>query len=376
MVFPKNKIVTLAPLLLILLLAACGDSDQEKADTITHPVKLMTAGGVLAGKVTRMTGETRAAKRADLAFRVPGLLIGLPVKEGQRVKKGQLVARLDPKDYESRLREALGQLGKAKAKLEYDSVEYQRYVKIKQTEPGAVSDSMVNLKKAALEVSHAEVQAAKAAVTAARDQLAYTTLKAPFAGIIGKRYVDNHEFVVAKQPIVYLQDFSRIEILVDLPELMVVPIRKTRPKVFAHFASDPKRKFPLKIKEFATQADPYTQTYRVVLIMPAPKGIRILPGMTATVLIDFSEVSPTEMEVVIPTIAVFADEQGRSCVWVVDPKTHQVHKRVVTTGDLSGSDRIKIKQGLSPGEVIAISGVSTLRDGMTVRAYETSASRE
>jgi RND family efflux transporter MFP subunit len=319
-----------------------------------------------------MTGETRAAHRADLAYRVPGLLIDLPVKEGERVKRGQLVARLDPTDYESSLREAVARLGNAKAKLDYDTVEYQRYIKIKQIEPGAVSDSMVNLKKASVKVSAGEVQAAEAAVAAARDQLAYTYLKAPFDGIIGKRYVDNHEFVLAKQKIVYLQDFSRIEILVDLPELMVAPIRKTLPQLFAQFTSDPKRKFSLEIKEFATQADPYTQTYRVVLVMPAPEGIRILPGMTATVIIDFSEVSPTELAVVLPTLAVFSDEQGRSCVWVVDPKTHQVHRRVVTTGELTGHDKIRIEQGLSPNEVIAISGVSMLREGMTVRPFKTS----
>ncbi len=357
----------------LFTLAGCqGEKEKDKTTEIPHPVKLISAGGILAGKTLRMSGETRASKRADLAFRVPGLLIELPVKEGQRVKKGQLIARLDPKDYQSQLREALGHLGQARAKLEYDKAEYARYVKIRQREPGAVSESKINLKKAALEVSKAEVQAAEAAVAAARDQLAYTRLKAPFDGIIGKRYVDNHEFVIAKQKIVYLQDLSHIEVLLDLPESMVAPIRKTHPKVFAQFASDPKRKFPLEIKEFATQADPYTQTYRVVLIMPAPEGIRILTGMTTTVIIDFSEAATEELEVIVPTIAVFADEQGRSCVWVVDPKTKEVHKRIVTTGELTGSDLITITQGLTPEEVIAISGVSMLREGMKVRPFDTS----
>ncbi len=360
--------------LLLLLLAGCGGDKSEDGggNAVTRPVRMMTAGGALAGRTIRMTGETRAAHRADLAFRVSGLLVELPVKEGEQVTKGQLVARLDPLDFESRLREALARLGNAKAKQDYAMVEYHRYLKIRQMEPGAVSASRVELKKAAVQVSSGEVEAAEAAVAEARNQLAYTYLKASFDGIIGNRYVDNHEFVAAKEKIVYLQDFSRIEILVDLPERMVAPIRKTEPKLFAEFSFDPGRTFPLKIKEFATQADPYTQTYRMVLVMPAPEGIRVLPGMTATVIIDFSEASSSEMEVVLPAVAVFPDEEGRSCVWVVDPETHQVHRRVVTTGELSGHDRIRIEKGLSPKEVIAVSGVSMLREGMTVRPFKTS----
>ncbi len=370
---PGLKSIGLACCFFFLLSAGCSNDQEEKTtDTIAHPVKQITAGGILANKTMRMSGETRASKRAELAFRVPGLLIELPVKEGEQVKKGQLVARLDPKDYQSALREALGQLAQARAKLEYDKEEYHRYVRIRRQEPGAVSESKINLKKAALEVSRAAVQAAEASVAVARNQLSYTYLKAPFDGVIGTRYVDNHEFVAAKQKIVYLQDLSQIEVLLDLPELMAAPVRKTEPKLFAQFASDPQRKFPLEIKEFATQADPYTQTYRLVLEMPAPEGIHILTGMTATVIIDFSNVSPEDVEIIIPTAALFSDTEGNSCVWVVDPKTQEVHKRIVRTGALTGSDQIEILEGLEAGDTITISGVAHLREGMKVRPYEAS----
>jgi len=361
-----------ATLATLLLLSGCGGDEEKQAPAdITRPVKLITAGGILAGKTLRMSGETRASKRADLAFRVPGLLIELPVKEGQRVQKGQLVARLDPMDYQSNLREALGRLAQAKAKLAYDKAEYRRFVKIRQKEPGAVSESKINLKKAALGVSRAAVQSAEAEVAVARNQLAYTYLKAPFSGIIGKRYVDNHEFVTAKQKIVYLQDLSTIEVLLDLPELMAAPVRKTEPRLFARFASDPERKFPLEIKEFATQADPTTQTYRLVLVMPAPEGIRILTGMTATVIIEFPPGQELNTKIVIPTAALFSDTDGRTCVWVVDPETREVHKRIVKTGPLTGSDHIEILQGLKADDTLAVSGVTHLREGMKVRPYQT-----
>jgi multidrug efflux system membrane fusion protein len=305
-----------------------------------------------------------------LAFQVSGTLIELPVKEGQKVKKGTLVARLDPRDYETNLRNAEGALAKAQAALVYATAEHRRYVKVKETDPGAVSDSMVALKLAAEKVERANLQSAKASVTAARDQLEYTRLKAPFDGIIAQKYVDNYQEVQAKQAILSLQNVTDVEVLMDVPELMVAPIRKSMPHFYAEFAADPSRRFDLTVKEFATQADPATQTYRVVLVMPAPAGIRILPGMTVNVGIEFAKDTEAGTEIIVPAIAVFADDAGRSQVWVVDPQTRQVHLRAVKTGELTGSDSIRIVSGLNGDETIAISGVSKLHEGQTVRALE------
>ena len=72
-------------------------------------------------------------------------------------------------------------------------------------------------------------------------------------------------------------------------------------------------------------------------------------------------------QIVIPAIALIADETGTTNVWVVDRETMKVHRRKVTTGDLTGTDSIKITDGLQSGEIIAVSGVSQLREGMQVR---------
>jgi multidrug efflux system membrane fusion protein len=353
------------------LFSACGKSEEPiKTVEPIRPVKLMKVSGSLAGKTRKLPGTVRASDRADLAFQVPGTLIELPVKEGQKVKKGTLVARLDPRDYETNLRNAEGVLAKAQAALVYATAEHRRYVKVKETDPGAVSDSMVALKLAAEKVERANLQSAKASVATARDQLEYTRLKAPFDGLIAQKYVDNYQEVQAKQAILSLQNVTDVEVLMDVPELMIAPIRKAKPHFYAEFAADPSRRFDLEVKEFATQADPATQTYRVVLVMPAPAGIRILPGMTVNVGIEFAEDAEAGTEMIVPAIAVFADDTGRSQVWVVDPQTRQVHRRAVTTGDLTGSDSIRIVSGLNADETIAVSGVSKLREGQTVRALE------
>jgi multidrug efflux system membrane fusion protein len=355
----------------LALLTACGQS-EEPAKTVEtiRPVKLMKVGGSLAGKIRKLPGTVRAADRVDLAFQVPGTLVELPVKEGQTVKKGTLVARIDPRDYETSLRNAEGTLGKAEAALAYAIAEHKRYVNVKETDAGAVSDSMVSLKLASEKVARADLQSAKATVAAAKDQLEYTRLKAPFDGVIAQKYVDNYQEVQAKQAVLSLQNVTDVEVIIDVPELMVAPIRKTLPRFYAEFTADPNRRFELQVKEFATQADPVTQTYRVVLVMPAPTGIRILPGMTVNVATEFTEGAEAGAEILIPAIAVFADNAGQSQVWVIDPQTMKAQRRAVITGDLSGSDSIRIVSGLNADETIAISGVSTLHEGQTVRELE------
>jgi multidrug efflux system membrane fusion protein len=355
----------------LALLSACGQNEEPaKTDEIIRPVKLMKVSGSLAGTTRKLPGEVRASDRVELAFQVPGTLVEFPVKEGQTIKKGTLVARLDPRDYETNLRNAEGVLAKAKASLVYAVAEYKRYVNVKETDAGAVSDSMVALKAASEKVERANLQSANASVAAAKDQLAYTRLKAPFDGVIARKYVDNYQEVQAKEAIISLQNVKSVEVLIDVPELMIAPIRKTMPRFYAEFAADPSRRFELRIKEFATQADSITQTYRVVLMMPAPSGIRILPGMTVNVSIEFTEETVAGSEVLIPAIAVFADNAGQPQVWVVDPQAGKVQRRAVNTGDLSGNDSIRIISGLNPDETIAISGVTKLREGQTVRALE------
>jgi RND family efflux transporter MFP subunit len=356
--------------LLALLLCSCGKKEEEKTEVTVRPIKLMTVGSALTGQTRKLPGTVRATDRVDLAFQVAGPLIELPVKEGQRVKKGDLVARIDPQDYETSLRNAKGSIAKAKASVDYAVAEYKRYQNVKATDAGAVSDSMVNLKYTAQNVARADLQSAEAGLAAAQDQLNYTQLRAPFTGDIARKYVDNYQEVTVKEPILSLQNMTDVEVLMDVPEMMMVPIRKTKPRMYADFAADPSRNFELKVKEVALLADNLTQTYQVVLVMPAPEGIRILPGMTATVSIEFAIVPVDESSITVPAIAVWADDAGHSMVWVVDSKTMAVHRRAVTTGDLTGVDSIKVTEGLNPEEVIAVSGVSKLQEGQVVRKLE------
>jgi RND family efflux transporter MFP subunit len=357
---------------LLLSLVSCGKKEeQEVVRDVVRPVKVMTVVSGGEAFQRRFPGRVRASKRVELAFQVGGPLIELPVEEGQEVEEGQLIARIDPRDFESNLRNAQGQLAKARAARQLAQTEYDRVLKIQKADAGAVSQAMVDRRREAVNKAQADISSLRAAADATKDQLSYTYLKAPFSGVISKRYVENFQDVRPKEPIVSLDDISYVEVLVDLPEVVMARVKSTgAANAFAEFAAAPGKQYPLTLKEYATRADPRTQTYQVTLQMPQPEDINVLPGMTATVAGSPQVAEAGGDRFVVPGIAVFSDASGVPHVWVVDTETNTVQKRQVTTGELTGTESIEILDGLQPHETIAVSGVSQLREGMTVRPVE------
>jgi len=180
--------------------------------------------------------------------------------------------------------------------------------------------------------------------------------------------VENFEEVQAKQPIVSLQDISQIEILINVPETVMATIKAGEvPEVFARFDTAPGRQFPLTVKEYSTQADPQTQTYQVVLLMPQPESVSILPGMTATVV--GTQSGGKDEPIILPAIAVLEDAEGNAYVWIFNEKDETVQKRKVTVGRMTGSANINILEGISGGEKIVTAGLTKLREGMKVRIW-------
>ena len=353
----------------VFSLTACNKAPEQQDEVaVVRPVKLLTVGGLTGEATRKYPGSILATDRVDLSFQVSGTLINLAVREGQRVNKGDLIAQLEPKDFAANLLNAEGTLAKANAALSFAKEEYQRYLNIQAKDRGAVSESTVSMKRKGVEVAKADVQSAQATVHTAKNQLDYTQLTAPFAGIVAQRFVENFQEIQAKSKVVSLQNMKDIDVAVDVPEIMMTPIRNTTPHFFAEFAAAPDRRFDLKVKEIAMQADPQTQTFRLVLTMPAPTGMRILTGMTTNVGVDIRDVFDKSDSVFIPITALWADAAGKKRVWKVDSKTMAVHEQAVDTGGLSGADSIRIHSGLNADDVIAISGVNSLHEGQVVRA--------
>lgn len=414
-VFPAMVVFSLW---MLVLLTACGKQEEPPAPEAVRPVKMMTLSGGQDALRRAFPGKVQAAKSVDLAFKVAGPLVEFPVTEGQSVAAGDLIARIDPRDFKTELQKIDSAIGEATAQLramqsgarpedikvleaevkaararalnaeqqysrykdlfvqrQVSKADFDRYKSDRDVANAQLNTARQNLdagRKGArqedVDAMMSKIKGLEAQRKGTRDALADTRLKAPFLGYIATKYVDNYQEIRAKQAIVSLQDVSSVEVQINVPESIVAQgKRRAVTTASAEFASAPGKQFALSVKEFATAADPQTQTYRVTLIMPQPEEVLILPGMTANVLITRSAASDRGGTITIPTVALFADDSGISHVWVYDPDQQTLHRRKVVTGDLSGTDRIRISDGLQPGETIAIAGVSRLREGMRVR---------
>jgi len=329
-------------------------------------VKAIQVGGleVLTGRT--FPGQATATQEANLSFRVNGTLNQFPAKVGDEVKKGTLMARLDPRDYEVNLKNARGQLDRARAALKLAQSDYDRVVKVREKDPGAISAAMIDAKLGERDSAKAQVASSEAQVVTAKDALSYTYLKAPFSGTVVETFVENFEDVQAKQQIVRLVDTKRIEFVVNVPENLISHVPKVK-KVFVRFDAFSDREIEGTIKEIGKEASKTTRTYPVTLIMDQPDGIKILPGMAGQARGDRESAVIVGGEgIMVPVSAVFAsDGEEQSYVWIIDEESGQISMRKVTRGGLS-DDGIMIDEGLKPGEWVAIAGVHSLQEGQKV----------
>jgi RND family efflux transporter MFP subunit len=215
------------------------------------------------------------------------------------------------------------------------------------------------------------MEVARSRFAAAQKDLADTRLTAPFAGIVARQLADNFQNVQAKEPVVSLQNPDALEIVIHVPE-RVVRGEPRRAAGFAVFDDLPEQRLPVTLKSFATEADPQTQTYEVVLGLTPPPDLRVLPGMgvevlpdTAASLTDGADAADGAAPVLVPIAAIAAAADGTPTVWVVDPESGTVSSREIETGALQGAD-VAVLSGLAPGERIVTAGVHSLREGMRV----------
>jgi RND family efflux transporter MFP subunit len=220
--------------------------------------------------------------------------------------------------------------------------------------------------------------AAKASFEQAKANLDYTILRAPFDGVISKVHVDKFVNVQAKDPIVNIQSKDSVDITFQVPENVVTRIRRGEGKkasITVTFPSHPEQTFPAESKEFDTEADPQTQTFRAVVTIPIPTTFTVLEGMSTTVRVDLSELlKDNNNKIVLPVTAVFAAEEQpvettKRYVWRVDPNTMQVSRQAVTVGQLTEGG-IEVTSGVEPGQQVIAAGVNFVKEGQTVKRWE------
>ena len=353
-----NKLSFTAPLILItaILVSAC-EEPLPPVVTDSRPVKTIVVNEGLTDRVRTFPAVVDAIQKADISFRVRGRIQKIHVKEGSEVKKGDVLAELDPTDFQIKLNDRKASYKTAKAN-------YDRAKEL--VGKGAIS-----------KVEHDKIRAdfftASANLKEAEQDLIYTKLKAPFDGFIAKRHAENFEEVLGSKTIFSLEDTSELKLLIDVPENLMINIQRRKGNnrdLYTIFENIEGKKFPLTFLETTTKADVNTKTFKVTLKMKAPEAYSILPGMTATVYASLlTDELGTGSAMSLPVSAVIADANKQATVWIVDEDTMTVKPKSVTTGTMTSSHMLV--GGLHPGDRVVTAGASFLREGMKVTLLET-----
>ncbi len=338
-------------------LSACDQPVRGAEEEAARPVKLITVEAATLGPDRAFPGRVRAAQTAVLSFQVGGRVEEIPVLEGEEIAEGDLVAKLDDTDFRLALQEAEARFRDLERQLDRQETLLER---------GHVPQSAVDTVRAQYEMAEADL-------AQARQNLEYTRIEAPFDGVVAQRHLEAHRNVASGTTVATLHDLSAIEVVIDLPEQILATMQRYDiVHLHVRFEADPTRSYPLTFKEYATQADSATQTYRVTLTTPPPEEIQVLPGMSATVearALPVGGDDPALAPIRVPAEAVVAGPEGGFQVWIYDAEQGRARARPVEVG-VAGAERITIREGLEAGERIVAAGAQFVHDGMAVRPLD------
>ena len=355
------------------------------------------------------------SREVELSFRVSGRVIELPVRAAMDVVEGDVIARLDPRDFESQIAQLESQIAQSEAQLaalragarveevaaleaavasaraQLDQAEDSLTRTQQLVERGVAASAQLESAEAEFRVAEANLQsqqeqlrigqaggrpedlaASEAALRGlqsqlkvAQDNLSDATLTAPFNGVIARRDIENFVNIQAGQSVVLLQALNIVHLAFDIPGPDVTQMTRNGPgriTTTATFDALPGQVFPSETVEFSVQADSATQTYRGRVAVAIPEGALILPGMVARVVAT----TPGEAQkLMVPLTAVAADAGGAPFVWRVG-QGDAVSAAPVTLGEADGS-MVAVEDGVAAGDVVVSAGVSQIVDGMIIR---------
>ncbi|MHA6889631.1 efflux RND transporter periplasmic adaptor subunit [Ralstonia pseudosolanacearum] len=343
-----------------LLLAGCS-KEQPKAPEV-RPVRTMTVVSEQAAGTVEFSGDVRPRVESRLGFRVPGKIIARLVDVGATIRKGQVLARLDPTDLALAQQSAQAQLQAAKTDRDLAASDLKRFSEL--FAKGFISAAEQQRHQANYDAAQARYDQAAAGYRNQSNQAAYATLEADADGVVTSVDAEVGQVVSAGQPVVRVAQTAEKEVVIGIPEDQVDALRKS-PDVRVKLWADPSRSLLGKVREIAPAADPVTRTYTVKIAVPNPPPDLKL-GMTAvaTFVRPGGGADSGGMGVRVPITALL-QEQGKNEVWLYDAASQTVKPVPVTVG-APRDNVLLVTGGLSPGQTIVTAGVHLLKAGQRV----------
>ena len=338
-----------ATLWVIAGLSGCGADSTVETSSAVRPARLITVGVGDHSAPSQFVGKVASAHTVELGFEIDGMLQQLPLREGALVQAGDIIAQLDPERFELALESAHADHELAEKTL-------SRVESLKAS--GTVS-------QAELDEAVARAKLTRLVVETAQKDLDDTVLRAPFAGQLTKRLVENFSPVARLSPVIRLAPVERIEVVIGVPEQLMARLNPaTLSKAAVRFTADPDRLFEAQWLDYEAEASRDTQTYDVRFSLIDTPPWPVLPGMTATVLLSMA--TPDDSVIQLPLSAVQNDAAGNFFVWTVERDSSVVAKRPIAVG-VPSRKHVPVLSGLEIGEQVVAAGGAWLYDGMQVR---------
>jgi RND family efflux transporter MFP subunit len=328
-------------------------------------------GAAAAGTAIRYPVEVAPRYSTPMSFRVPGKLIERKVRVGDTVKKGEVLAHLDPIDAEKQLTSAQAALDAAAHRLVFAKQQLDR--DSAQAEQNLIAANQLEQTQDAFTAAQAAREQAAAQLVVARNNLQYNSLVADHDGVITSENADTGQVVSAGQAVYGLAWSGDTDVTLDAAasDLGRIAVGQAANVTFPAL---PDRSFEARIREITPTADPQSRTYRVKLTLVSP-GDLVRLGMTGdAVLAPIAESAHTAASglaaasggsrtFTVPATAIF-HQGNRPAVWVVGADD-SLALRPVTVRNYSDHSTV-ITSGLTDGEVVVLAGVHTVFAGQRV----------
>src|ERR1700704_3420587 len=344
-----------------LLLAACSKEEPKKVEI--RPVRVTSVQHTLSGDTISLTGQIQAKEQVNLAFRIGGRLQERNVTVGDPVSPGQIVARIEPQDFQNALRSAEADLASAQAVLANSQAIESRQSEL--LSKGFATRVQHDQAEQQLKTAQAQVDSAQARLRNARDNLAYTDLKSDVAGSVTAKAAEPGEVVAAGRMILQVARQGGRDAVFNVPSQLIRQSPKD-PEVTVALSDDPTIVATGHVREVAPQADAATGTYVVkVALDNPPDAMRLGATIVGQVKVQ------SEPVIQVPGTALTQSE-GKPAVWVVDPDKKTVSLIAVTVGYYDTYSAV-VSRGLKDGDLVVTAGVQALRPGQEVKLLEAGA---
>ena len=345
-----------------MLVSAC--SRPAPPEEPVRSVKVITVGLGAFESGQEYAGEVRARVESRLGFRVAGKITKRTVEVGQRVMAGQLLAQLDPRDYQLAADAGRAQVVSATTQRDLAAADLTRYRALK--DQNFISGAELERREATLKAAQATLEQAQAQLAGQGNQTGYTQLLADVSGVVTAVEAEAGQVVATGTPVVRIAQDGPRDVVFAVPEDKLARVPVGSAVTVRSWTGGPSLRGT--VRELAASADPVTRTFPVKVTLSEKDAGEALP-LGATAYVVPQAVAQLAGGVIkLPTSALRQEGRG-SAVWVLDTASMTVRSQPVQIATADGNEAV-IASGLQPGQKVVSAGVHVLSPGQKVTIYK------